>query len=209
MFGPLQVHGAERGPAVGETLIEPQQKHQSRARVHRRQRNRTPVAHLPIRPPSTNGQREVHATIVHWNADQGHLSQLGYHDGRILFQKPGLYYIYSKTCFRYYQYFGEPELSRESSNLGHHMLPTLSPVQLMQYIFLERPNRGSPPRPTTVMKTGSTHQWSPSGYHMSCQQQGGAVALRAGDGLYVSVSNAWMLDPEAEGSYFGTFRIGE
>lgn len=153
---------------------------------------------------------EVPATIVHWNADQGHLSLLEYHDGRILFRKPGRYYVYAQTCFRYYN---DPEQSltshSDSSKPSQRMMPTPSPVQLFQYIFLERPSRGSPLRPTVIMKTGGTQRWRPSGYHMTCQQQGGIVALRAGDGLYVSVSNAWMLDPEAEGSYFGAFRIAE
>ncbi|XP_048091034.1 tumor necrosis factor ligand superfamily member 11-like isoform X1 [Alosa alosa] len=209
LTGHFQVHGVERSPAVGEIPTEPQQ-NQHQSRIPKRQRSRTPVAHLPIKPPSSNGQRDVHATIVHWSADRGHLAQLQYHDGRILFRKPGQYYVYAQTCFRFYN---EPEVSLpsrpESSNLGHHALPSPSPVQLIQYIFLERPNRGSPLRSSVVMKTGSTHRWRPSGYHMSCQHQGGVVALRAGDGLYVSVSNAWMLDPEAEGSYFGAFRIAE
>ncbi|KAL2087788.1 hypothetical protein ACEWY4_016616 [Coilia grayii] len=210
LTGYFQVQGTEREPSMGKTAKELQHKYQFR--VHKRQRPRTPVAHLPIKPPSTNGQREVYATIIHWNADRGHLSQLKYGNGRILFQKPGVYYVYAKTCFRYYS---EPELSMESHSAppnnpaGRPATATPSPVQLIQYIFLERPSHGSPIRPLMIMKTGSTNRWRPSGYHMSCQQQGGVVEIKSGDGLYVSVSNAWMLDPEAEGSYFGAFRIAE
>ncbi|XP_062383814.1 tumor necrosis factor ligand superfamily member 11-like [Sardina pilchardus] len=215
LTGHFQVHGADRAPAAGETPAEPQQKQHTR--VPKRHKSRTPVAHLPINPASASGQRDVHATIVHWSADRGHLAQLQYRDGRILFRKPGQYYVYAQTCFRYYN---EPEVSAApssrpaaSSNTGHQHAPPAppaapSPVQLIQYVFLERPNRGSPLRSSLVMKAGSTQRWH-SGYHMSCQHQGRVVALRPGDGLYVSVANAWMLDPEAEGSYFGAFRVAE
>lgn len=146
----------------------------------------------------------MRATLIHWNVEQGFLSQFGYQDGRILVRKPGLYYVYAKTCFRYYDEL-EPRLRGSPSD--HRLAATSSPVQLIQYIFHERPSGGATLRPTVVMKSGSTQHWRVGGYHMYCQQQGGAIALRTGDGLFVRVSNAWMLDPEAEGSYFGMFRI--
>uniref|UniRef100_A0A3B1K575 THD domain-containing protein n=1 Tax=Astyanax mexicanus TaxID=7994 RepID=A0A3B1K575_ASTMX len=80
-------------------------------------------------------------------------------------------------------------------------------VQLIQYVFVERLSYSSTLRTTLLMKSGNTFQWKRGTYHMCCQQQSGVFSLQAGEGLYVSVSNSWMLDPEAEGSYFGAFRV--
>ncbi|XP_028837521.1 tumor necrosis factor ligand superfamily member 11-like [Denticeps clupeoides] len=181
-------------------------------RCPKQKRGAVPVAHLPIKPLSGQTERDVRVTIVHWNADQGRLSKLGYHDGRILVRKSGLYFVYAKTCFRYYELdlasnqHPEPGAGHETSNSGPAALPDMG-VQLIQYVFLERPNHRAPLRPIMMMKSGSTHRWTTGAYHMCCQQQGGAFALRTGDGVYVSVSNSWLLDPESEGSYFGAFRI--
>ncbi|XP_073708470.1 tumor necrosis factor ligand superfamily member 11-like [Garra rufa] len=161
-----------------------------------KRRQSTPAAHLPIKP-SRQMQRVVRATLLHWNPDQGHLSHFGYRDGRILVQKPGLYYIYAKTCFRHYESL--------ETDAGSGPGSSDSGVQLIQYVHQERLASGSP----VLMKTGSTRVWRTGGYHMCCQQQGGVFSLRPRDALFVSVSNSWMLDPEAEGSYFGAFRISK
>ncbi|XP_042614949.1 tumor necrosis factor ligand superfamily member 11-like isoform X2 [Cyprinus carpio] len=166
----------------------------------KKRRRSSPAAHLPIRP-SRQTQRDVHATVLHWNPDQGHLSHLGYRHGRILIQKSGLYYIYAKTCFRHYE-------SLETDS-GSGPGSSQTAVQLIQYIHQERFSRSAASSSSVLMKTGSTRVWRRGGYHMCCQQQGGVFSLRPGDALYVSVSNSWMLDPEAEGSYFGAFRISK
>ncbi|XP_062383941.1 tumor necrosis factor ligand superfamily member 11-like isoform X1 [Sardina pilchardus] len=204
--GHIKAHGADKSPVQAEPLVELREMQQLRSL--KRSRHRTPVAHLPINPSSTHTEREVRATMIHWNAEQGYLFQFGYHDGRILVRKPGLYYVYTKTCFRYYDEL-EPGLTSHPRGYpsDRRLAATASPVQLIQYVFHERPSRGAPPRPTVIMKSGSTQHWRVGGYHMYCQQQGATVALRTGDGLFVRVSNSWMLDPEAEGSYFGAFRI--
>ncbi|KAI4886658.1 hypothetical protein NFI96_012773, partial [Prochilodus magdalenae] len=175
----------------------------------KKHRNITPAAHLPIKPASGYIQRKVHATIIHWNPEQGNLHHFGYHNGRILVQKSGLYYVYAKTCFRYYGILEESSESTQGGQLKRS--PTISPsdegVQLIQYVFQERLSYSSPSRPVLLMKSGNTWRWNRGTYHMCCQQQSGVFSLRAGEGLYVSVSNSWMLDPEAEGSYFGAFRV--
>ncbi|KAG9277879.1 tumor necrosis factor ligand superfamily member 11 [Astyanax mexicanus] len=168
----------------------------------RKHKNIMPAAHLPIKPVSGHIQRKIHATIIHWYPEQGNLQHFGYNNGRVLVQKSGLYYVYAKTCFRYYDLL-ENGHSNES--------PTSSPfdkgVQLIQYVFVERLSYSSTLRTTLLMKSGNTFQWKRGTYHMCCQQQSGVFSLQAGEGLYVSVSNSWMLDPEAEGSYFGAFRV--
>ncbi|XP_030637719.1 tumor necrosis factor ligand superfamily member 10-like [Chanos chanos] len=177
------------------------------------QRKITPAAHLPIKPQSEQKQRNINAAIVHWNAKQGYLSHLGYHNGRILIHEPGLYYIYAKTCFRFYYNLdsNSESVSGTDSSLDSLLeVQTLQGgVQLFQYVYNERLIHSSPVRVVLLMRSGSTQRWNQDTYHMCCQQQGGVFALRSGDGLYVNVSNSWMLDPDAEGSYFGTFRISE
>ncbi|KAL7825711.1 hypothetical protein SRHO_G00334490 [Serrasalmus rhombeus] len=178
-------------------------------KVQRKNKNITPAAHLPIKPASGHVQRKVHAAIIHWNSEQGNLHHFGYHNGRILVQESGLYYVYAKTCFRYYDIL---EVGPESAQGGHSKRsPTISPsdegVQLIQYVFQERLSLSSPLKSALLMKSGNTWRWKRGTYHMCCQQQSGVFSLRAGEGLYVSVSNSWMLDPEAEGSYFGAFRV--
>ncbi|ROK31081.1 Tumor necrosis factor ligand superfamily member 11 [Anabarilius grahami] len=148
---------------------------------------------------SERSTRNVRATIIHWNADQGHLSRFRYHDGRILVQKSGLYYIYAKTCFRHHESLETEAGSGPGSS---------DAVQLIQYVFHERVTHSAPSR-TVLMKTGSTRSWRRGAYDMCCHQQAGLFPLRDGDAVYVSVSNSWMLDPEAEGSYFGAFRISK
>ncbi|XP_063068044.1 tumor necrosis factor ligand superfamily member 11-like [Engraulis encrasicolus] len=131
--------------------------------------------------------------MVQWNPKQGLLTHFSYQDGRLLVRKPGLYYVYAKTCFRYY---AESEL-HHTRNTHHHPPRTRtrkpsaasvpppsshrhwppnaaaaddvitqppSPAQLMQYVLHERPSRGGAPlRPLAVMKGGSTQRWSERG----------------------------------------------
>uniref|UniRef100_A0A4W4HG47 THD domain-containing protein n=1 Tax=Electrophorus electricus TaxID=8005 RepID=A0A4W4HG47_ELEEL len=175
----------------------------------RKQKSVMPAAHLPVRPPSLpSSSGTIHATIIHWNAEQGNLQHFGYHNGRILVEESGLYYVYAKTCFRYYDIF---EVSSETEHNSQSDVPlTLSPsdygVQLMQYVFHERISHRTS-EPVLLMKSGNTWRWKRGTYHMCCEQQSGVFSLQAGEGVYVSVLNLWLLDPEAEGSYFGAFRV--
>ncbi|RXN29521.1 tumor necrosis factor ligand superfamily member 11-like protein [Labeo rohita] len=181
---------------IKETLLSERLTHDN----EKKHRQSTPAAHLPIKP-SRQTQRVVRATLLHWNPDQGHLSHFGYRDGRILVQKPGLYYIYAKTCFRHYEGLETYAGSGPGSSDGG--------VQLIQYVHQQRFSQSATSSSPVLMKTGSTRVWRRGDYHMCCQQQGGVFSLRPGDALFVSVSNSWMLDPEAEGSYFGAFRISK
>ncbi|XP_066520522.1 tumor necrosis factor ligand superfamily member 11-like [Hoplias malabaricus] len=179
-------------------------KARTETKIQRKHRNITPAAHLPIKPTSGNIQRKVLATIIHWNPEQGNLHHFGYHNGRILARKSGLYYVYAKTCFRYYDIL---EVVPESGKRLQTESPSDEGVQLIQYVYHERLSHSLLTRPALLMKSGNTWQWKRGTYHMCCQQQSGVFSIQAGEGLYVSVSNSWMLDPEAEGSYFGAFRV--
>lgn len=118
---------------------------------------------------------------------------MGYQRGKLLVTESGFYYVYAKTCFRYSVFV--PEDSSDVSN-----------AQLIQYVYHESIKQNS--KSSVLMKTGSTVRWENTKYNMYCAQQGRGVRLEEGDALYVNVSNAWMLDPEGEGTYFGAIKLG-
>lgn len=133
-------------------------------------------------------------TIIHWNEGQGTLKKIKYDNGRILVDEPGYYYVYAKSCFRY-------------SKLHDTEKMNISNVQLLQYIFHEKRTQ-SKITPIQLTKSGGTFKWNMK-YNMFCAEQGRVVQLNKNDGLYVSVSNFWLLDPAADGTYFGAFKISD
>lgn len=137
---------------------------------------------------------EIQATMILWKEAQGHLHKISYHDGRILIQEVGLYVVYVKTCFRYYEELTKPEFLQDGN------------TQLIQYVYHEKHTQ-STIKPMVIMKSGSTKRWKNGVYNMYCEQQSGIFTLKEGDGLFVNVSNSWLLDPDPEGSYFGAFKI--
>ncbi|MEQ2197497.1 hypothetical protein XENOCAPTIV_030289, partial [Xenoophorus captivus] len=112
-----------------------------------------------------------------------------------------IYYVYAKTCFRYYN-IGGPDEGHEARTRA----PNVSNAQLIQYVYHKSIKQNS--RKVLLMKTGSTKQWNNMSYNMYCAQQSRVVRLFEGDTLFVEVSNAWMLDQEAEGTYFGAIKWG-
>uniref|UniRef100_A0A8C1Y3Z9 TNF superfamily member 11 n=1 Tax=Cyprinus carpio TaxID=7962 RepID=A0A8C1Y3Z9_CYPCA len=132
-------------------------------------------------------------TMITWDDFQGLISGMRYHDGRILVDEAGYYYVYAKTCFRY-------------AKVHDSSKQDVSNVQLIQYIYHEKSTQ-SVGTPISLTKSGGTLQWNIAPYNMYCVEQGRGIQLNNGDGIYVSVSNAWLLDPAADGTYFGTFKI--
>ncbi|XP_034417566.1 tumor necrosis factor ligand superfamily member 11 [Cyclopterus lumpus] len=158
-----------------------------------------PSAHLPIGETKEYSKKGLTKAItIDWDEEHGYRNRMGYQRGKLLVMESGFYYIYAKTCFRYYR----PE---ESSLAG---LPPVdvSNTQLIQYVYHESIKQNS--KSMVLMKTGSTMRWNITTYNMYCAQQGRGVRLDEGDALYVNVSNAWMLDPEGEGTYFGAIKLG-
>ncbi|KAJ8351691.1 hypothetical protein SKAU_G00231670 [Synaphobranchus kaupii] len=190
------LEAVQNGPILAGALRDPRKRDRRRCT-----KSPTPMAHLPIRAPIDYVQKgEVQVRTIQWNEAQGNLERLRYHNGRILVQEGGLYYIYAKTCFRYYVKAYEPG-SRPDHQLEDN-------TQLIQYVYHEKHTQNTI-TPTVLMKSGSTKQWGTTDYNMYCEQQGGVFALKEGDGLLVKVSNPWLLDPDAEGSYFGAFKISK
>ncbi|XP_048884850.1 tumor necrosis factor ligand superfamily member 10 isoform X1 [Brienomyrus brachyistius] len=185
--------GVQVGPIRADALKDPRKKERQRCSKH--QREAVPAAHLPIMVPINYVKKgEIQATMIHWKEAQGHLHKIRYHDGRILIQEVGLYVVYVKTCFRYYEELTKPEFLQDGN------------TQLIQYVYHEKHTQNTI-KPMVIMKSGSTKRWKNGVYNMYCEQQSGIFTLKEGDGLFVNVSNSWLLDPDPEGSYFGAFKI--
>uniref|UniRef100_A0A3B4V280 TNF superfamily member 11 n=1 Tax=Seriola dumerili TaxID=41447 RepID=A0A3B4V280_SERDU len=158
-----------------------------------------PSAHLPIRRPQEYPKKDVRQAItIDWEEKHGYHHKMGYQKGKLLVIEPGFYYVYAKTCFRYYRI---PEDSSQAE------IPPVdvSNTQLIQYVYHESIKWN---KAVMLMKTGSTMRWNDTSYNMYCAQQGRGVQLEEGDALFVNVSNAWMLDLEGEGTYFGAIKLG-
>ncbi|XP_028993446.1 tumor necrosis factor ligand superfamily member 11 [Betta splendens] len=151
-------------------------------------------AHLPILVREISKKGEPRVVTIEWDAERGSLHRTAYQKGKLLLTEPGYYYVYAKTCFRYYNLNGAGGEQLDVSN-----------AQLIQYVYYESVKNN---KAILLMKTGSTMRWNNTTYNMYCAQQGRGVRLEDGDALYVNVSNAWMLDPEGEGTYFGAIKLG-
>uniref|UniRef100_A0A7N6A305 THD domain-containing protein n=1 Tax=Anabas testudineus TaxID=64144 RepID=A0A7N6A305_ANATE len=158
-----------------------------------------PSAHLPIDVHQEYSKKgEPKAVTIDWDVEHGYRHRMEYQKGKLQVMEPGFYYVYAKTCFRYY-YVG--------ANSGQTGTPQVdvSNTQLIQYIYYESIKNS---KAMMLMKTGSTMRWNNTTYNMYCAQQGRGIRLEDGDTLFVNVSNAWMLDPEGEGTYFGAVKLG-
>lgn len=132
-------------------------------------------------------------TTVYWDDSRGTLKKITNRQGRLVIDEQGLYYVYAKTCFRY-----APAHVPNKQDVSN--------VQLFQYIYHEIHTQAKF-KPVLLSKSGGTRQWGNQSYNMYCVQQGRTARLKPMDGLFVNVSNSWLLDPEPEGTYFGAFKI--
>ncbi|XP_047457961.1 tumor necrosis factor ligand superfamily member 11 [Mugil cephalus] len=159
-----------------------------------------PSAHLPIEPSQVYSKKD-HVRTIHWDEKQGHCHKISYQKGKLLMRESGFYYVYTKTCFRYNNYGG----SVDNSQTG--ITPAdISNILLIQYVYRESIRQNG--NPVMLMKTGSTMRGNSTSYNFYCAQQGRGVRLEEGDALYVNVSNAGLLDPEPQGTYFGAIKLG-
>ncbi|XP_027020525.1 tumor necrosis factor ligand superfamily member 10 isoform X2 [Tachysurus fulvidraco] len=159
-----------------------------------RKKDQIPIAHLSVKTPMDFASTDSKVvTTIQWNQNHGTLIKVNYHDGRFVMKEQGLYYAYCKTCFRY-----APDHASKKQDVSN--------VQLIQYIFHESHTQSNL-KPVLLSKSGGTFNWSDPKYNMYCVQQGRSVRLGESDGLFVNVSNSWLLDPEPEGTYFGVFKM--
>ncbi|XP_062259277.1 tumor necrosis factor ligand superfamily member 11 isoform X2 [Platichthys flesus] len=158
-----------------------------------------PSAHLPIRTYQEYSKKSEQAITIDWDEEHGYCHKMSYQKGKLLVKELGFYYVYAKTCFRYYK------LAPEDSGVPPGG-PDVRNTQLIQYVYRESIKQNS--KAIMLMKTGSTVRLNSTSYNMYCAQQGRGVRLEEGDTLFVNVSNAWMLDLEGEGTYFGAIKLG-
>uniref|UniRef100_A0AAR2JDD0 THD domain-containing protein n=1 Tax=Pygocentrus nattereri TaxID=42514 RepID=A0AAR2JDD0_PYGNA len=149
-----------------------------------RKKDSIPVAHLSVKTPIDFSKTDPNAvTTVYWDELRGTLNKIRYHDGRLLMEEQGLYYVYAKTCFRY-----APEHATKKQDVSN--------VQLFQYIYHE------------IHTQSKMRPWGkPKLQHVLACKQGRSARLKASDGIFVNVSNSRLLDPEPEGTYFGAFKM--
>ncbi|GAA6231729.1 tumor necrosis factor ligand superfamily member 11 [Lates japonicus] len=165
------------------------------------QRDILPSAHLPIKRHQEYSKKgEERAITIDWEETHGYHHRMDYQKGKLLVMESGFYYVYAKTCFRYYNYPPEDSSQARSPQVD------VSNTQLIQYVYHESIKQNG--KALLLMKTGSTMRWNDTSYNMYCAQQGRGVQLEEGDALYVNVSNAWMLDLHGEGTYFGAVKLG-
>lgn len=159
-----------------------------------RKKDQVPVAHLSVIASLEFANADpLLVTTVHWDQSRGFLRNINYHDGRLVMKEQGWYYVYAKTCFRY-----APDHATQRQDVSN--------LQLFQYIFHEMHTQTTI-RPVRLSKSGGTMQWNDKRPNMYCVQQGRTAQLKQSDGLFVNVSNSWLLDPEPEGTYFGAYKI--
>ncbi|KAM4558406.1 tumor necrosis factor ligand superfamily member 11 [Odontesthes bonariensis] len=187
---------------IEEVQTEPVLNAQKDPRKNRKYKTKEnlPSAHLPIKVNQTFSKK-LDVSNIEWDEIHGNLRRMSYQRGRLLVMESGFYYVYAKTCFRYYGFPG----SGVSSQTG---IPPVdvSNIQLIQYVYHESIKQNS--MAAQLMKTGSTMRLNDTSYNMYCAQQGQGVRLVEGDALFVKVSNAWMLDQAADGTYFGAIKLG-
>ncbi|XP_023609643.1 tumor necrosis factor ligand superfamily member 10 isoform X2 [Myotis lucifugus] len=135
--------------------------------------------------------------ITSWESSRrGHslLSNFHLRNGELVIHQTGFYYIYSQTYFR----FLEPE---NDSTVGIRK----KNKQMVQYIYKVTDY----PEPILLMKSARNSCWSKdSQYGLYSIYQGGIYELQENDRIFVSVTNAQLVDMDQQASYFGAFLIG-
>ncbi|TRY85981.1 hypothetical protein DNTS_021866 [Danionella cerebrum] len=135
-------------------------------------------------------------TRIPWEDARGeNLKKMTYRNERLLVEQPGYYYVYAKTCFRYIE---EHESAKED----------VSELQLFQYIYHEKHTQ-SVIEPLVLAQSVETFQWHIMKVNMHCMEQARGVRLGKNDSIFVSVSNAWLLDQDEYKTYFGSFKISD
>ncbi|XP_002663397.3 tumor necrosis factor ligand superfamily member 11 [Danio rerio] len=173
-----------------ETLIGDQMNSSTKDKT-----KKVPSAHLPIKTPIDLLPNENGLTQIAWDGMKAeNLKRMKYKDNRIIVDSPGYYYVYAKTCFRYHEIH-----SSEKVNISN--------IELGQYIYHEKHSRSEPP--TVLAKSSGTPEWNIKKYNKYCMEQGRGVRLEKDDRIYVKVSNAQLLDPAVEETYFGCFKISK
>ncbi|XP_078613003.1 tumor necrosis factor ligand superfamily member 10-like [Branchiostoma floridae x Branchiostoma japonicum] len=163
-----------------------------------------PMAHLTGKSGSARHTRrhskgEGTVRIQSWESRQGLATVangMTHRDGAIRVPVDGLYYVYSQLYFRHVRLPAADGSSAEDHSGDH---------QLLHSTFKKS---ATYPEKQEIMKSARTRCWSKdSQYGLLSSYQGGVFRLRAGDRLFVQVSNVALVSFEEAASYFGAFMI--
>ncbi|KAG8586090.1 hypothetical protein GDO81_005250 [Engystomops pustulosus] len=150
-----------------------------------------PAAHLTL-GNSTSGD----SSIVHlrsWNHKEGwaNIQNMSYNNGSLKVLQDGYYFVYANICFRQHKM---ANISKSGGTL-----------QLMLYVY--KSNK-SGRHSESLMKGGRTAVWSNSTlYNFYSVYQGGIFRLLEGEEIFIKASNAALLDPAQEATYFGAIKV--
>ncbi|XP_004675447.2 PREDICTED: tumor necrosis factor ligand superfamily member 10 [Condylura cristata] len=150
--------------------------------------------------PNSKIGKALGQKINTWESSRkGHSFLNSFHlrNGELVIIKPGFYYIYSQTYFRFQE--SEENLGTVSTEKGKK-----KNKQMVQYIY----KYTSYPDPIMLMKSARSSCWSKdSEYGLYSIYQGGIFELKEGDRIFVSVTNDKLIAMDQEASFFGAFLI--
>ncbi|XP_077410350.1 tumor necrosis factor ligand superfamily member 10 isoform X2 [Vanacampus margaritifer] len=151
------------------------------------------------------GARPVYGQkILWWEGEKGlaFLQDMQLVDGELVVPRPGIYYVYAQTYFRHARPLDQDALEGGGGG-GDDDDDRGRP--LLQYIYKKM---STYPDPILLMKTSRTSCWSrDSEFSLYSAHQGGLFFLNRGDRLFVTVTNASVVDMDEKSSFFGVFLI--
>ncbi|XP_038631950.1 TNF superfamily member 10, like [Scyliorhinus canicula] len=163
---------------------------------------RSSSAHLTVR--LTSPQDVSHHLdqscrhLVKWGIGKGlsHIQNMTLHHGKLRASQTGRYYIYAQTYFRY-QHKARDDYDDDSANANEQ--------QLVQCIYKMTTTYASP---ILLMKgVGTKCAAANAEYGLNSIYQGGLFELKAGDEIFVTISDIKLVDDNVASSYFGSFRL--
>ncbi|XP_078067647.1 TNF superfamily member 10, like [Mustelus asterias] len=164
--------------------------------------HRSSSAHLTVRFASPQGlphhlDRSCRH-LVKWGIGKGssYIQNMTLHHGKLQASQTGRYYIYAQTYFRY-QHKARADYEDYSPNSNEQ--------QLVQCIYKMTTTYASP---ILLLKGVGTKCWAANAeYGLNSIYQGGLFELKAGDEIFVTVSDITLMDDNVASSYFGSFRL--
>uniref|UniRef100_UPI00398F684F TNF superfamily member 10, like n=1 Tax=Pristiophorus japonicus TaxID=55135 RepID=UPI00398F684F len=157
-----------------------------------------PSAHLSVRfgslPDLSHHLDQSCQHLVKWGIGKGlsHIQNMTIHHGKLQASQTGRYYIYSQTYFRY-----QHKVIADSAKPNEQ--------QLVQCIYKMTTTYASP---ILLMKSVGTKCWAANAeYGLNSIYQGGLFELKAGDEIFVTISDRELVDDNVASSYFGSFKL--
>ncbi|XP_072451192.1 TNF superfamily member 10, like [Chiloscyllium punctatum] len=159
-------------------------------------------AHLTVQSGSQQGMSHYADQscrhLVKWGFEKGlaYVQNMTINHGKLRVSETGKYYIYAQTYFRYqHKAVADDEDFSEIPN----------EQQLVQCIYKMTTTYASP---ILLMKGVGTKCWAANAeYGLNSIYQGGLFQMKAGDEIFVTVSDIRLMDDDVSSNYFGSFRL--